>query len=239
MMTPSSSIGSSLHTAGYCSELFIEKVHPRFDCPICLHIVKDPKQCLHGHTFCSACIQSCLNVKKLCPIDRQPFTELQLGVNLFARSILEDMIVKCETTLIANKSSIHDDKLCQWIGSLNSLSQHLSRDCEFVPKKCPNYFDGCSFVGRKGTLEEHQHVCPMRLINCTHCKVSIKACVFKQHDYRCSQRLARCPSARTVQLATHSSVPEQLRHCPAEETQENRDQILRSSQQGNIEYFCH
>src|SRR4051794_34449258 len=37
---------------GYSQSIFVTEPSEEFVCPLCLNILKNPKQCLRGHTFC-------------------------------------------------------------------------------------------------------------------------------------------------------------------------------------------
>ena len=51
--------------------------HHKINCPICLAVPKAlyrPNSCFHY--FCKTCLKKWINIKKNCPICRQPFNEI-------------------------------------------------------------------------------------------------------------------------------------------------------------------
>lgn len=45
-------------------------VNKGLTCPICLAILKDPRQCMNGHLFCSECIYRYIKENPYCPTCR-------------------------------------------------------------------------------------------------------------------------------------------------------------------------
>jgi hypothetical protein len=96
---------------GYSADCFIEEVSESLKCGICLAILKDPRQCRNGHTYCISCATNFLLNKKKCPTCDVRIANLKMmSPNLVAKGIVDNLVVGC--------------KLCSWTGPLFTSDEH-------------------------------------------------------------------------------------------------------------------
>lgn len=112
------------------------------DCPICLHILREPFQATCcGKNFCKTCLdENKANHSSSCPCCKaRNFTSFE---DKRLQQILYDFRVFCP----------HRQKGCQWTGELRALEGHLDTDpppekclegCSFITISCPLSFAGC------------------------------------------------------------------------------------------------
>ncbi|XP_046840018.1 E3 ubiquitin-protein ligase PDZRN3-B-like [Xenia sp. Carnegie-2017] len=139
---------------GYEQERFADKVHPRFECPICIMIFKDPVQCPNEHYFCRTCIERYLLTSDKCPECRCHLTKETLKTARFIREMLEDLDIRC----------VNANRGCPEIMKLQFLQRH-EKNCGYSPTPCRN--EGCDEILNKNEIEEHERErCEFRLIDC-------------------------------------------------------------------------
>ncbi len=103
---------------GYPQEAFVDQnanALADFECPICIRVLRDPKQCKNGHVFCCRCIQQSLLKNDKCPLcncfmDSDNF----ISVCVFMKDILEKKEMFCSVFS------------CKWKGPLHEFSQHFT-----------------------------------------------------------------------------------------------------------------
>ncbi|XP_046841395.1 E3 ubiquitin-protein ligase PDZRN3-B-like [Xenia sp. Carnegie-2017] len=147
---------------GYEQERFADKVHPRFECPICFKIFKDPVQCPNEHYFCRTCIERYLLTSDKCPECRCHLTKETLqDIARFVTKMLEDLDIRC----------VNANRGCPEIVKLQFLQRH-EENCGYSPTPCRN--EGCDEVLNKNEIEEHEiERCEFRLIDCEECKMML------------------------------------------------------------------
>ncbi|NGX64019.1 MAG: E3 ubiquitin-protein ligase LubX, partial [Candidatus Anoxychlamydiales bacterium] len=60
-----------------------------YTCPITHMLLKDPVVDIHGHTFEREAIERCLDLYKMCPLERKPMDKKDLKPNYFAAQTME------------------------------------------------------------------------------------------------------------------------------------------------------
>ncbi|XP_062597715.1 TNF receptor-associated factor 6-like isoform X2 [Saccostrea cucullata] len=176
--------GLSGREEGYDFEFIIRD--EKYDCPICLLVLREPQQTTCGHRFCKNCINKWLKESdQRCPIDNMPITESQLFPDNFAKREILSLSVKCPN----NKEG------CQVIETLKNVQKHLD-ECEYVPIPCPNK---CSHILLRKDIQEHlAHICHKRTILCKQCKSEVLAEVIQEHmDELCPLAMVKCPYCAT------------------------------------------
>ncbi|XP_046841386.1 uncharacterized protein LOC124435472 isoform X2 [Xenia sp. Carnegie-2017] len=150
---------------GYEQERFLDKVHSRFECPICFKIFKDPVHCPNQHHFCRSCIERCLLSSNKCPQCNCQITSKTLqDAPRIVTEMLEDHDIRCTNV----------NRGCPEIMKLQFLERH-EKNCGYSPTPCRN--EGCNEVLNKNEIEEHERErCEFRLIDCEECKMFL---VFK------------------------------------------------------------
>ncbi|KAL4225683.1 TNF receptor-associated factor 6 [Mactra antiquata] len=170
----------------------------KFDCPICLLVLREPMQTECGHRFCRGCILKWLRESKsICPIDNQPLDERQLFKDNWARREILGLSVKCP----------NHEKGCDQITTLNQLKSHLEL-CLYSLTSCPNR---CANILYRGQLSQHLlRECQKRLVKCSHCQSDVVAELLKEHDAVCPENLINCSACgqqfKRIQLSHHIHV---------------------------------
>lgn len=124
---------------------FVDSVPDDLQCGICFSAAVDPvvtEEC--GHLFCRECIQTALERKKECPIDRLPLTMNDVRKDIRALRKIQSLTVQCYN----NKAG------CSWVGAYSDLDRHADR-CELATVKCPFSVHGCEAIVSRKTLPEH------------------------------------------------------------------------------------
>ncbi|XP_061178678.1 TNF receptor-associated factor 6-like isoform X2 [Saccostrea echinata] len=176
--------GLSGREEGYDYEFIIRD--EKYDCPICLLVLREPQQTTCGHRFCKNCIHKWLKESdQRCPIDNMPITESQLFPDNFAKREILGLSVKCPNS----------KEGCQVIETLKNVQKHLD-ECEYVPIPCPNK---CSHILLRKDIQEHlSHICHKRTILCKQCKSEVLAEVIQEHmDELCPLAMVKCPYCAT------------------------------------------
>ena len=190
---PSSTLQSRrrpLETGFECE--FIDKPRElQFDCPICLHILREPHQATCcGNSFCWACIERVKEQNKPCPTCNEQgfgvFHDKRLQQRLY------DFIVVCT----------HRDAGCEWRGELRQLEKHLNSDPS--PEK---QLDGCVYESvacvychapyARKEIQQHQgSKCGKRPFSCEYCANYESTCddVMDNHWPVCPSRPVPCPN---------------------------------------------
>ena len=161
----------------------------RTECPICLHILREPHQATCcGTIFCRLCIERVRTYKKPCPTCR----ERNFGVfpDRGLQNSLYSFKVQCPSK----------NQGCDWEGELRHLDGHLNTNsqgqqrflgCEFVEKECSMCFN----LFPRGILEMHEmKKCPSRPYTCEYCSNynSTFEDVVQKHWLECPYRSVPC-----------------------------------------------
>ena len=161
------------------------------ECPICLHILREPYQvtCC-GKSFCKLCIGMIRDVNKPCPCCKQD------NFNDFPNKGLQQPLYAFKVYCV-NKG-----KGCEWKGELGQLDNHLNNlqtgdtqldGCKFVEVKC-NY---CSdVISRSKFLYHTNELCDKRPFSCEYCSnyKSTYDDVIHNHWPVCGCHPVRCPN---------------------------------------------
>ena len=55
---------------------FLHPILKRHECPICLHVMRNPVQTECGHLFCKGCLEPVLEVPNpVCPVDKSDIAD--------------------------------------------------------------------------------------------------------------------------------------------------------------------
>ena len=171
---------------------FVEKpreVQP--DCPICLHILREPYQATCcGNIFCRTCIERVKECIKPCPMCNQEKFEIFHDKRL--QHTLYDFQVVCPHKLDG----------CEWKGELRELEKHLNSNP--VPEK---QLDGCMYEAvacvyckadyfRKDIQFHQGSKCGKRPYSCEYCSAYQSTCndVIDNHWPVCPSRPVPCPN---------------------------------------------
>ncbi|KAK3102988.1 hypothetical protein FSP39_015546 [Pinctada imbricata] len=174
------SFGHQSRDEGYDLEFILRD--EKYDCPICLLVLRDPYQTQCGHRFCQRCIFRWLrDSDQRCPIDNAVLSESMLFPDNFAKREIMGLQVMCP-----NKK-----EGCNHIETLKHLQHHLD-SCPFKCEPCPNK---CSHILLRKDLKQHlDHVCVKRKIQCHQCPEYITAEQLEDHlEKECAMSMTECP----------------------------------------------
>lgn len=164
---------------GYDFE-FVPPLEQRYECPICLLILREPRQTKCGHRFCRDCIfrwlrDSCTR----CPVDNEPLVENDVFPDNFAKREILNFNIRCP-----NKKDG-----CDKIFALGKLQPHLEI-CPHALVPCPFK---CASILHRCDLDEHMDKqCDMRTVCCDKCKASVKAKDMESHGMVCPKAIVIC-----------------------------------------------
>ena len=151
--------GDNKKFGGYEEERFENKVDTtKFNCSVCLKVLKDPVQCPNEHYFCRSCIQRSLRDNKTCPMCKHPLTEETLTkLPRIVKEMWENLMIRCD----------YENRGCGELIKLEFLDRHVS-SCGYSPTRCTNA--GCAEVINRHEKEQHEHeLCQFRKIFCDDC----------------------------------------------------------------------
>ncbi len=161
------------------------------ECPICLHILRDPFQATCcGYIYCCGCIERVRSASKPCPTCNT--TEFATFPDKRLHKSLYGFKVWC---------SKKDDG-CNWSGELRELTAHLNSEpvyerrlfgCDYVSVECSL----CESFMQRALLETHEKkACPNRPYTCEHCQEyeSTYTIVTEKHQLECSLVPVSCPN---------------------------------------------
>ena len=111
---------------GYNCEFLDDPVPPRFQCNICMKVLRDARltECCGQH-FCNSCLSDWLQRKKTCPHCRKE--HFQSMINKEKIREINELRIRC----------MYAGRGCDWIGELGSLKDHR-RVCGYVMVACTN-----------------------------------------------------------------------------------------------------
>ncbi|XP_060566539.1 TNF receptor-associated factor 6-like [Ruditapes philippinarum] len=185
--------------------VFVPQRSEKYDCPICLLVLREPMQTECGHRFCRACILKWLRESEArCPVDNQSLDERQLFPDNFAKREILALTVKCP----------NHTKGCDQTTVLKHLQIHLE-NCVFSLTPCPNE---CANILLRGRLSEHLlNQCPKRMIKCSLCQSEHVAEKQQEHLSDCPEAIIDCPSCQ-LQLKRHLLVQHRNTECKKSST---------------------
>nr|ALJ01851.1 TRAF [Mizuhopecten yessoensis] len=166
---------------GYDFEFVLPR-EDKYDCPICLLVLREPYQTECGHRFCQNCIKRWLRETESeprCPVDNAPLGEGQIFPDNFAKREILALLVQCPN---------HKDG-CDTQVVLKQLKKHLNT-CEFAFLPCPNR---CSHMPLRKDLTNHlEEMCPLRLLKCPTCHIELQAEYLQKHVDSCPLASVKC-----------------------------------------------
>jgi ubiquitin-protein ligase len=151
------------------TELFTGQVDENCLCIICHNVFDEPSSLKCGHTFCLACLNSCLESARRCPTCR--LVVPKKGGNVFPNRVLkgliENLTVRCKNNAgidpdnepdlqrrrlnPGEASAANDD--CTWTGKLADWSAHSKSECPLGIVRCTVI--GCDFRCARKDLGQH------------------------------------------------------------------------------------
>ncbi len=112
--------------AGYPTRMFVTNPIDTFLCPICKEVLKCPKMCLKGHTFCAGCISLVMDHNPQCPCCKMHLREDNIATNILIQECISSLHVFCDFKV----STQFGELPCQWKGPLSDIEIH-QRNCTY------------------------------------------------------------------------------------------------------------
>ncbi|XP_059140444.1 TNF receptor-associated factor 6-like [Physella acuta] len=191
--------------------LFTSEIESRFQCPICLLILRNAVQTACGHRFCDACIKKVILSKNsilTCPVDKTFSKVDEIFPDIATRREILSLPVKCANT-----------DCCSWQGELRELQAHQST-CSMEKVVCPQ---SCGVKIRRSEVEKHLTLCPSRPVHCPYCGDRILHSKMVGHTEQCPKCPVTCSMCGDKQLREelgrhldpdHGSCPKVITSCP-------------------------
>ena len=207
---------------------FLNELHQRYFCGICLHIADEPLSCgsKDGCTgvFCFKCLMRSLVSNKTCPLCKFVIDSPQK--NNIIKEMIADEIIYCSFSQLPqneNPSKTATTQLkprsdCQWTGPFKALEAHLSHSCSFAPVPCTN--QGCTLTPIRSQLACHlTNDCLFRSIPCPHCASPVRVGGQPVHLEVCGKVSLTCPDCQATYLRENQTAHdlaclERLVKCP-------------------------
>lgn len=179
------------HTVGFDCEFIDRPKELQTDCPICLHILREPFQATCcGYIYCCSCIGRVRIESKPCPTCNS--TEFAIFPDKRLHKSLYGFKVWCSER----------DKGCNWSGELRQLTAHLNYEpvhgrrligCDYVEVECSL----CHVFMQRVALENHESLkCDYRQCMCEFCNEyeSTYLDVTNNHHNECPLKPVLCPN---------------------------------------------
>ncbi|BFZ04822.1 hypothetical protein BsWGS_07861 [Bradybaena similaris] len=206
-MNSSEAAYSSQMMDGYDNE-FVPHPESRYECPICLLVLREPRQTRCGHRFCRDCIiKSLRESSNRCPVDNEPLRESDIYPDNFAKREILNFNIKCPN----NKDG------CDKIFPLGRLQNHLE-ECPYALTPCPYK---CASILQRIDVDSHLATsCENRAVTCENCSCNIQAKYMQSHLALCPHVIVACPHCKEqrirAELSFHLQSECQLVdvHCP-------------------------
>ncbi|XP_065901914.1 TNF receptor-associated factor 4-like [Dysidea avara] len=186
-----STVSAPSETSGHECR-FVNTLHERYICKICLYPCKDPylSGCC-GHNFCKSCLDNAKKINNSCPLCQNK--ELASFPNIQADREIIGFGVMCT----------NEERGCEWQGKLNDLNSHLgnSSGCQFEDVKC---FNECGKMLQRQYLTSHIVTgCPCRIVDCQYCHITGEHQFIKGvHKEQCPKLPLPCPNkCRATKIA--------------------------------------
>ncbi|EGG18108.1 TRAF-type zinc finger-containing protein [Cavenderia fasciculata] len=199
------------------------KVLEKVECSICADTLKEPLQCLEGHSHCSTCFRDWRQKQNTCPTCRSILPE-KLSRNRFIEEYIRDVEVHCTYYFKLNVNTQSWDKDpfdgCQFTGTVDECEKHETHHCLHRPTICvkSQSLATCGWIKTKDmdlhlnqkctystipckacssklfVLYNHLETCHRFNVKCEYCNESMEKCQLDQHlSSICQEKLEQCP----------------------------------------------
>ena len=203
---------------------FVNEMNPLYNCGICHNIPCKPLSCGNSTgciaVFCTVCLTSWLAISDKCPECRVIIACNKPATNDKVNSIIYNELVYCpysvlndgdlsavkklkisaETTVLIPRSG------CRWVGPLNELKAHMSKDCELALLASATdeglisldlLDDADGLEPTTPTISEAQQpsACDKVTVTCTACELSYSVNDLDAHDGVCPEKPIICSFA--------------------------------------------
>ncbi len=162
-----------MNKEGNTPEIFVDKICQDFECIICFQVLRDPRVCKEGHTFCLNCIkQYKTDATRDCPTCNDPIGNVcNMSKTLPLCGIINNLRTFCPSNCEKKENCVnHHESVtcCPWIGPLHARWHHYNQDCDHFAAKCPN--TQCDDMVLRKNQSEHLKICQHTLKKCPDCE---------------------------------------------------------------------
>eukprot|EP01084_Bolivina_argentea_P116410 206847_1 len=200
--------------------MFVDFVDPRraqeYECAVCMDTYKDPVQIgCQDHIFCKKCIDQLISIKGnsfRCPLCKVQCTSNDVTHVKFVARQIGDLQVKCTNGTTnkkfmdigsqkneneSRKSVRFEEKSAPQIGkkrrrSLNNEDDNEDDDINHNKRRKLNDNESCQWKGSYSELDNHIKKCPLQLVSCEHCSISILRRELNEHYDTCPEFPLQC-----------------------------------------------
>ena len=138
-----------------------DRVRKELCCPICLGILRNPKECSRCETaFCQICLLKSLERATCCPLKCSEDIEVKQKCHKIIRNSLSELKIQC----------LNDQ--CRDVTAYDEYARHL-QSCEFKLVECVAFRD-CGVKMPKDKIRAHQDTCEYIMEECEHCQEQVK-----------------------------------------------------------------
>ncbi|KAK3320637.1 hypothetical protein B0T19DRAFT_244495 [Cercophora scortea] len=173
-------------------------------CPICrtpFYLPLTTRTC--GHTFCAGCLRRALELRPVCPIDRQPIDK---DHDIYQTRVINDQLdrlrVKCP------------NKGCDHVCTRDRLPAHYSRQCPFSMVPCPDRECSHRIIRMNADPDK---ACLHRETSCQYCSATVMIADLDSHyDNHCAGHTTKCTQCDSV-VVRHRMEGHIAAECPETE----------------------
>ncbi|CAD8070567.1 unnamed protein product [Paramecium primaurelia] len=162
-------------------------------CPICCHIIIDPKICSEcDQTFCGKCILRWFqkSPNHQCPCCRKDLNKKNGYYN--NQSIMDDKVPKVMLKLLSKLmlTCRYRQDGCEEIISYDFREKHENQYCQYQEQCCDNV--GCYETMLRKDFEDHQLECRYGIVQCKYCQEDKLRMDIELHLQQCDCRPILC-----------------------------------------------
>lgn len=222
---------------GFDEDEFVGSVDDNLQCPICCKVLRDPRSCNEGHTFCHSCISQWLRTTPSCPTCKSVLT----GNGLTNNRVVQNLIGRLSATC-PNRAAAHADGAspspkrrrtssspaeqeqgeedrdeeegttgCDWVGPHSERDTHARISCPFQMVRCAHA--GCGKALLRRDLVEHKLSCVYRQVQCDKCAARMTSREVKRHETECPRVEVGCAHGCGVRFP-RSDTADHTKVCP-------------------------
>eukprot|EP01084_Bolivina_argentea_P116409 206845_1 len=241
--------------------MFVDPTRAKeYECAFCLDIYTDPVQIgCEDHIFCKQCIDQLISINGhsfRCPLCKVQCTSNDVTRVKFVGRQIGDLKVKCPNTTTNKKfigSQTNENKLRR------STRLKVKEDTK-IGKKRERTFDNednninhnkrrklneninasCEWQGSYSELDNHIKKCPLQLVSCEHCSISILRRELNEHYDKCTEFPLQCMACYEEDIARNDMALHISEVCPMTiiNCDECKQQIQREDEIFHLENGC-
>ncbi|CAD8174534.1 unnamed protein product [Paramecium octaurelia] len=175
-------------------------------CPICFHIIIDPKICKEcDQAFCSNCIERWFqkSVNQQCPCCRKGVNKRNECVYGKVPKVMLNLLSKLMLTCRYSSEG------CEEIISYDFREKHENQYCQFQEQTCKNF--GCYETMYRKDFEDHQLECKYGIVYCKYCSKDKLRMDIELHLQECDCRPILCEWCQ--EKFQHIEIDDHIKQC--------------------------